>query len=133
MPVLETIAAVATIVGVFQTAAGLYHHWKARIEAADRARNETRVIARDRDTQNSLALGSQQIQEEYNRAFARLGVRFAIGDGTTISFLESIDSDVMLTIAFQMPDAPSYKARSSGYNKQLSHYFKMPEHRVEAA
>ena len=81
MPVLETVAAVATIIGAFQTAAGLYTGWKARKEAAERARGELRPIAKDSDTQALLVLGRRRVQEAYDQAFSALGTTFARGDG----------------------------------------------------
>ncbi|KAK5171431.1 uncharacterized protein LTR77_004575 [Saxophila tyrrhenica] len=77
MPVLEAVAAVANIVATFQSAAGLYNGWKARKEVAERA---NRPVPEDFKTQTSLVRGRQQVQEEYDRAYARLGARFAQGD-----------------------------------------------------
>lgn len=78
MPVLETIAAVAAIVGCFQAASSFYQTRKGRKEAKKRAEN-------DESVEKSLSLGRIRSQDEYNRDFARLGRKFAVGDGRTHS------------------------------------------------
>lgn len=79
MPVIETVAAVATIVGAFQAAGSLYTSYKARKEATQRARDGN--LPEDDVMRESLMLGHRTVQEEYDRAWARFGDSFARGDG----------------------------------------------------
>ena len=71
---LEVVAAVAGIVGAYAASASVYYAWRNKRQA------------RITNTQNqglevSLTTGKTAVQREYDEHFARLGRRFAVGDG----------------------------------------------------
>jgi hypothetical protein len=80
MPVLEVVAAVAGIVSAFNGSVNLYRSWRDK-------KRERRLNSQNQNLETSLVAGSTTVRNEYNAHFARLGQRFAAGDGT---FLERV-------------------------------------------
>ena len=71
---LEVIAAVTGIISAFTASVKMFQDWREKKKQ------------RKRDSQNaelalSLASGGRAVQQEYDQHFARLGRRFAMGDG----------------------------------------------------
>lgn len=84
MPALPTVAAIAGIISCFQSAASLFTAVNSRKEATKRHEEVQAQRAEDRAAERAskaLTLGRFDIQHEYDRGFARLGPRFATGDG----------------------------------------------------
>jgi len=73
---LEIVAAITGIVSAFNGSITLYRSW--------RDKRRERRNAQNQDLERSLSLGRTTVQQEYNVHFARLGQRFAIGDGKCI-------------------------------------------------
>jgi hypothetical protein len=71
---LEVVGLVAAIIGTFSGTASYLQDRKKRKAAARKAKEEQRL-------KESLALGPQYVQGEYDRDFARYGQKFAVGDG----------------------------------------------------
>jgi hypothetical protein len=71
---LEVVAAITGIVGAFNGSVTLYRSWRD-------AKRERREKEENRRLERSLTVGSTTVQQEYDTHFARLGQRFAIGDG----------------------------------------------------
>ena len=80
---VEVVAAVAGIVSAFQASVTLYPLWRDR-------RMGRRRLLENQILENSLSQGAFAVQTEYDRGFARLGERFAVGDGMYI-FLFPLD------------------------------------------
>jgi hypothetical protein len=71
---LEVVAAVTGIISAFNGSLTIYRDWREK-------KRERKENARNQNLELSLIRGSNSIQEEYDRDFARLGRRFAVGDG----------------------------------------------------
>ena len=71
---LEVVALVAGIVSAFAGSASLFREWREK-------RKERKSQAQNANLQRSLTSGGSQVQGEYDQDFARLGRRFAVGDG----------------------------------------------------
>jgi hypothetical protein len=71
---LEVVAAITSILGAFNGSVTIYRSWRD-------ARRERREKEENRRLERSLTVGSTTVQQEYDTHFARLGQRFAIGDG----------------------------------------------------
>jgi hypothetical protein len=85
MPLLPTAAAIAGIIGCFQSAAGLFTAIHSRKEATQRHQEIQAQRAEDKAAERAskaLIVGKSNVQHEYDRSFARVGPRFATGDGT---------------------------------------------------
>jgi hypothetical protein len=70
----EVLTAVTGIVSAFNGSLTLYRSW--RDKRGDRVSDE-----QNRQLEYSLYLGATNIQQEYDRYYARLGHRFSSGDG----------------------------------------------------
>jgi hypothetical protein len=66
---IEVVGLVCAIVSAFTAAVDLIRKRKAK--------KETKQVA----LEESLAIGPSRVQEKYDGGFARLGTRFAQGDG----------------------------------------------------
>jgi hypothetical protein len=70
----EVLTAVTGIVSAFNGSLSLYRSWRDR--RGDRVSDE-----QNRQLEYSLYLGATNIQQEYDRYYARLGHRYSSGDG----------------------------------------------------
>lgn len=70
---LEVVLAIAAIVQGFEAGHTLFRRW--------RARQAKRRLARSEETELELQSSGPAVWREYDRDFARLGERFAVGDG----------------------------------------------------
>jgi hypothetical protein len=86
---LEVIAAVTAIIEVFNSSATLFREWSQK-------RRERREHRENRKLEQSLIVGSSSVRNEYDPDFARLGRKFAVGEGNTYfqifgSILQGLD------------------------------------------
>jgi hypothetical protein len=72
---IEVVGLVCAIISAFTRAAALLKKRKAKKEEPKRQRDAV---------ERSLAIGPPTVRGEYDRDFARLGTRFARGDGAYI-------------------------------------------------
>ncbi|KAF1841333.1 uncharacterized protein K460DRAFT_419414 [Cucurbitaria berberidis CBS 394.84] len=82
---LEVVALIAAITGAFSSTSSFLTMRKNRKE--EKARRKVEEMEK---LQNAVALAPPQIQDEYDRDFARVGPRFAAGDLIARSQLTSI-------------------------------------------
>lgn len=71
---LEVVGVIAGIISAYTSAHLVFQNWR-------KARESRRHNKQNLKLDNSLLVGSSTIQQTYDEHFARLGRRFAVGDG----------------------------------------------------
>ena len=78
---LEVVATVAAIVSAYAGAGTLLHIWRKK----RRTKKAALLTPQYQTADTSLAQGGSRVQKTYDDDFARLGAKFARGDGTRYS------------------------------------------------
>jgi len=71
---IEVVAAVGAIISAVNGSVNIYRSWQEK-------RRERKENQQNKQLEQSLVLSSSAVQSEYDQDFARLGQRFATGDG----------------------------------------------------
>jgi preprotein translocase subunit SecA len=74
---IEIVAGVAAIVTAFNGSVKLYRSWKEK-------RKERLEAKENQNLEQSLTIGGTTVQREYDSHFAKLGPKFAVGDGKSL-------------------------------------------------